>query len=42
MIDKYGKKYLVIRFVESYDIEEYKESNEEFAYTNWFFSSFIH
>lgn len=43
MIDKYGKKYLVIRFVENYDMEEHKESdwslvedNEEFAYTNWF------
>lgn len=43
MIDKYGKKYLVIRFVENYDMEEQKESdwslvedNEEFAYTNWF------
>ena len=43
MIDKHGKKYLVIRFVENYDMEEQKESdwslvedNEEFAYTNWF------
>ena len=43
MIDKYGKKYLVIRSVENYDMEEQKESdwslvedNEEFAYTNWF------
>lgn len=43
MIDKSGKKYLVIRFVESSGVEESHDSdwslvenNEEFAYTNWF------